>query len=159
MVAIYSRCLSSLRRKAFRAKGEEKVEIERTILYVFLRFVCLAQEAGYDELAIAAIQATIELNIFRPSSTHLPISEQTLETELSHFEEFWDSEVPRFGEENARGWKAFDPDQDPRLSWRGQRDAGSAVCADVTGSRDGVHDCRPRNRASRQPDRRIAAGR
>ena len=113
MVAIYSRCLSSLRRKAFRAKGEEKVEIERTILYVFLRFVCLAREAGYDELAIAAIQATIELNIFRPSSTQLPISEQTLETELSHFEEFWDSEVPRFGEENARGWKAFDPDQDP----------------------------------------------
>lgn len=112
MVAIYSRCLSSLRKKAFRVKGEEKVEIERTILYIFLRFVSLAREAGYDELAIAAVQAIMELNIFRPSSTQIPMSEQSLETELSQFEEFWDSEVPRFGEENAKGWKNFDPDQE-----------------------------------------------
>jgi len=113
IVAVYSRCLSSFRRSAYRAKdAEERKEIERVILYVLLRFCHLAREAGYDELAIATVQAMMEMNLFRSEST-LPGSESARETELSQFEEFWDSEASRFGEENARGWKNSDPDQDP----------------------------------------------
>lgn len=124
IVAVYSRCLSALRKLAYRAKASEhKVEIEQTILYVLLRFVHLAREAGYDELAIASIQATMELNLFRPN-TAIPVSESQRESELSQFEEFWDSEIPRFGEENAKGWKNFDPDQEPLEPTTGETDEG-----------------------------------
>jgi hypothetical protein len=122
IVAVYSRCLSSLRKLVYRIKAmEEKADIERTILYVFLRFVHLAREAGYDELSIASVQAMMELNLIRRPDFTSPGSESSRETELSEFEEFWDSEVPRFGEENARGWKNFDPDQDPP-EWAGEND-------------------------------------
>jgi hypothetical protein len=87
----------------------EKEEFEKRILYVLQRFARFAREAGYDELGIAFFQALIELNFFRPE-TLPPTSESIREVELDRFEEFWDSECPRFGEEGAKGWKSFDRD-------------------------------------------------
>ena len=85
------------------------MELERTILYVLHRFSRLARESGYNELSIACFQGLIELNLFRPE-TPPPTSEFARNDELDRFEEFWDSECPRFGEEGAKGWRAFDPD-------------------------------------------------
>ena len=41
----------------------------------------------------------------------MPISEKERDAELNQFEEFWDSECPRFGEDGARGWNVFDPNE------------------------------------------------
>ena len=110
IVATYARCLATLRKIAWSAIKIEKEDIERTILYVFQRFAQLAREAGYDELGIACFQGLVELNLFRPEFSP-PLSEKAREAELDRFEEFWDSECPRFGEEGAKGWKSFDPDE------------------------------------------------
>ena len=40
-----------------------------------------------------------------------PASEKARDAELEQFEEFWDSECPRFGEQGAKGWKSYDPDE------------------------------------------------
>ena len=66
IVATYTRCLTTLRKIAWRAIPTEKAEIEQKILYVFQRFAQLARESGYDELGIACFQGIIELNTFRP---------------------------------------------------------------------------------------------
>jgi nuclear exosome regulator NRDE2 len=109
MLDVYSQCLAKLRKLAWMAKPSERRDIERRILYVFQRLSHLAREAGYDELSTALFQALLELNLFRPNS-FLPTSEREREEELNKFEEFWDSECPRFGEDNAHGWRSFDPD-------------------------------------------------
>lgn len=109
MVATYARCLRALRSLAWAAIPSEKSQIESMILYIIQRFAHLAREAGYDELGIACFQGLIELNIFR-LNIPAPSTETTRDAELGQFEEFWDSECARFGEEGAKGWRSFDPD-------------------------------------------------
>ncbi|KAI1176340.1 DUF1740-domain-containing protein [Nemania sp. FL0916] len=89
---------------------EEKIECSEQIIYVFLRLTRFLADAGFAELASAAWQATLELNLARPSS-------------LSHtewgippsFQDYWESERPRLGESDWRGWASFvtDADQEP----------------------------------------------
>jgi hypothetical protein len=64
-------------------------------IYLLLRATFLMKQAGYDEKATAVWQALIEFNLFRPNDT----------ASGTTFEEFWDSEVARVGEMNAKGWK------------------------------------------------------
>lgn len=52
------------------------------------------------EQAFAILQAQIELSHFCPVS----LASQPLSSKLEHLEEFWEAEVPRLGEENAKGW-------------------------------------------------------
>ncbi|KAL1598657.1 hypothetical protein SLS60_007797 [Paraconiothyrium brasiliense] len=65
-------------------------------LYIFCRLTTLIHEAGYQELALAIWQALLEYHVLAP--TDPPRSLQT-------FEEFWESETPRIGENNAKGWR------------------------------------------------------
>jgi tetratricopeptide (TPR) repeat protein len=109
IVATYTQCLTTLRKSAWYAKTADRPSIERTILYVFQRFAHLAREAGYHELAIASFQALMELNLFRPQLPSFA-TERDQDVELDRFEDFWDSECLRFGEEGATGWNSFDPD-------------------------------------------------
>ena len=109
IISAYTQCLASLRKLAWKAIPSEKQDRERTILYVLQRFARMAREAGYTELGIACFQALIELNFFRPLNPP-PTDEISRDAELERFEEFWDSECPRFGEAGAQGWKSFDPD-------------------------------------------------
>jgi hypothetical protein len=106
VVATYTRILNSLRKSAWNTTN--KADIEKTILYVLERFVHFVREAGYDELATATFQALIELNFFRPQ-TSPPTSSKSHDLELDEFEEFWDSECPRFGEQGAQGWRNLNP--------------------------------------------------
>ncbi|KAF2843579.1 DUF1740-domain-containing protein [Patellaria atrata CBS 101060] len=74
--------------------------IEESQLYVVLRMTAMMRQSGYHEHATAIWQALLEFHIFRP--THLigkPVPDV-----LDVFEEFWDSEAPRIGEPNAKGW-------------------------------------------------------
>jgi hypothetical protein len=75
-------------------------EIEGIQVYVLLRLTLFMREAGFTEHATAIWQAVLELNFFRPEgASNDPIALRT------SFEEFWESEVARVGEENAKGWR------------------------------------------------------
>ncbi|KAG8161643.1 hypothetical protein KVR01_008630 [Diaporthe batatas] len=79
------------------------VGICNELVYVFLRTTRFIQDAGYSELAVAAWQAILELNFARPSDA----SDLEAEDLMSSFADFWESEVPRIGEDNAKGWVHF----------------------------------------------------
>ncbi|KAJ3844301.1 NRDE-2, necessary for RNA interference-domain-containing protein [Lentinula raphanica] len=69
-------------------------------LRVFWRIAVLFQQAGYHERATAMFQAQAELTFINPQTFNFA----SFESRLEAFEEFWESEVPRIGEPNAKGW-------------------------------------------------------
>lgn len=77
-----------------------------TNLHLLLRLTYMLSEAGYQELALAIWQALLEIYFLRPDAN-------TNNAESNEFEEFWESEVPRIGEVNARGWRHYDMKDDP----------------------------------------------
>lgn len=83
--------------------SSNNTDICNELVYVFLRTTRLIHDAGYSELAVAAWQAILELNFARPKDA------SDLETEdlMSSFSDFWESEVPRIGEDDAKGWSHF----------------------------------------------------
>lgn len=72
-------------------------------IYVFLRTMRFIHDAGYSELAIAAWQAMLELTFARPVGD-VDTNPSDL---LSSFSDFWESEIPRIGEDGAEGWRRF----------------------------------------------------
>ncbi|KAK1975115.1 NRDE-2, necessary for RNA interference-domain-containing protein [Colletotrichum cereale] len=97
------------------------------MIFVFLRVTRFAYGAGFRELAIAAWQALLELNLQRPSNFEDKTPSQILES----FRDFWEDEAPRIGEQSALGWDHYvraDGAVDLAEQWR---DDGS-----VHGSRD-----------------------
>lgn len=100
---LYTEKLLSLRRKFLDLPtAAEQIECSKQIIYVFLRLTCFLADTGFAELASAAWQASLELNLARPPT--LP----QIEWEVPFsFQEYWESEVPRLGEENWRGWASF----------------------------------------------------
>lgn len=79
-------------------------------LYVILRMTVYMREAGFSEHATACWQAVVEFNFHKPAQYRQLTGHKNDQTELevfSSFEAFWESEVPRFGEENAEGWASF----------------------------------------------------
>ncbi|KAI0532389.1 DUF1740-domain-containing protein [Xylaria digitata] len=77
----------------------EKIECSKQILYVFLRLTRFLADAGYVEIASAAWQASLELNLARPST----LSSRGWEIPSS-FQEYWESECERLGEDGWQGW-------------------------------------------------------
>ncbi|KAI1769205.1 DUF1740-domain-containing protein [Hypoxylon sp. FL1150] len=80
-----------------------RLQIYEEMIYVFLRATRFISDAGYRERATAAWQATLEMTFARPPT---PPDHADM-TVPSSFQEFWESEVPRIGEEAAQGWAAF----------------------------------------------------
>ncbi|KAK3313427.1 NRDE-2, necessary for RNA interference-domain-containing protein [Apodospora peruviana] len=72
------------------------------LIYVFLRLTRFLHDTGYSELAVAAWQAALEMTFARPET-----EEQDFESALASFSDFWESEVPRIGEDGAKGWREF----------------------------------------------------
>lgn len=99
----YLDCLSLLQRA--RIDNRQSTFVQQNIfdsqIYVLLRMTRFMEEAGYLENAIAAWQALLEYQFFRPASV------QANESAVSSFEAFWESEVPRIGEHSAEGWARF----------------------------------------------------
>lgn len=90
-------------------------------VYLLLRLSLLLKEGGYSEVAVAMWQALLEFEFNRPH--HLCNLNQgqkgksTYSQSVSDFENFWESDVPRIGEPDAKGWSNFHDDQteQPRL--------------------------------------------
>ncbi|KAI1742130.1 DUF1740-domain-containing protein [Xylaria scruposa] len=110
---LYIEKLQSLRKELLGLSTiESQIKCSDQIIYVFLRLTRFFADAGFAELASASWQATLELNLARPST--LP-SQTELEIPSS-FQEYWESEIPRLGEDNWQGWATFVADaaaQDP----------------------------------------------
>ena len=70
-------------------------------IYIFLRATRFMYDAGFREVAVASWQALLELTFFRPPGLE---GDEKLKSE---FQDFWESEVPRFGEPDAQGWQQF----------------------------------------------------
>ena len=90
----------------FSEQNDEQIntlEIEDEIVNNTIKVANLWARAGYRERSIALFQATIELNLFSPK---FPGS-YSLEDRLATFEPFWDSGVPRFGEDGALGFSTI----------------------------------------------------
>lgn len=89
-VQVFEDALSTLKRHK---------DVEDLMVYVLLRACLFMKQAGYQEKAFAIIQAIVEFNLFAPN--------RISGSKVDAFSEFWDSEVPRFGEEGALGWSAY----------------------------------------------------
>jgi NRDE-2, necessary for RNA interference len=104
---IFKNCLDVI------AKKQATADVDRIRTYVFLRTTIFMREAGFSEHAHALWQGILEYTFFEPSNDQV-------DDELFSFEDFWDSEVSRVGEERARGWRMsqrvnIEPSVDPSL--------------------------------------------
>ncbi|KAI8825246.1 NRDE-2, necessary for RNA interference-domain-containing protein [Fimicolochytrium jonesii] len=97
-IELYEDCMDTMRKdtKAGAVKREE------ILTHLFTRACLLLYQSGFRERAVALYQAIIEFNCFCPPAFRT----QTYEQRLGMFESFWESEVPRFGEDGAEGWAA-----------------------------------------------------
>ncbi len=82
---------------------ESVVTLCRQLLYVFLRTTLFLHDSGFTALAVAAWQAQMELAFSRPQA----LAGVSADTLLAELRDFWESEVPRIGEDGAKGWRHF----------------------------------------------------
>ncbi|KAK7961203.1 hypothetical protein PG988_012417 [Apiospora saccharicola] len=79
-------------------------ELYVQLVVVFTRLTRFVAESGYRELAAASWQAILELHFCRPAQG---VSGTTMAAPPS-FQQFWESEVARIGDDSAKGWAAFE---------------------------------------------------
>ncbi|EIW86838.1 hypothetical protein CONPUDRAFT_134183 [Coniophora puteana RWD-64-598 SS2] len=80
---------------------DESAELSK--LRVMWRVALAFQQAGFYERATALFQAQAELSLQMPPAS----LNQPFNTCLDSLEEFWDSEMPRMGEPDAKGWASW----------------------------------------------------
>jgi len=68
-------------------------------LYILVRLTSMIHQSGYQELALAIWQAILEFHLFKPSAADAA----SLEV-MEQLKDFWDAEMPRIGEPDAKGW-------------------------------------------------------
>ena len=90
----FLRCLEALKQGEGRDQSKSKQSI-----YVLLRLTRLIHDSGYDELALAIWQAVMEFHVFAPDRC------ASSKAKLASFDNFWESDVPRIGEDGALGWR------------------------------------------------------
>ncbi|MCJ1475511.1 hypothetical protein MMC13_004174 [Lambiella insularis] len=106
----FAKCLGFLRDELAKAEATElkKNNLIYILAYVHLRLTSCMREAGFPEQSTAIWQAILEFNCCRPltfaGKAKAVVSFETL---LANFEHFWESEVPRFGEEDFHGWMNY----------------------------------------------------
>jgi hypothetical protein len=74
------------------------------LVIVFTKATQFIADAGYAELAVAAWQAILELHFCCPTS----LADGPLDQVFASLQSFWESEIPRIGDEGAKGWAAFE---------------------------------------------------
>ncbi|KAK9720413.1 hypothetical protein K7432_004142 [Basidiobolus ranarum] len=99
---VYEMCIKTLTRRSQDVNADFQA-IEQVLLHIFIRVCNFLKQSGYVERAHACYQAMIELHFFCPEQYY----QYSFEEQLDVFEEFWESEVPRFGENGATGWVNF----------------------------------------------------
>lgn len=114
----YLDCLSVLQGARERAgtMTSQHLSIYIVQVYILLRLSLLLREGDYTELAVAIWQALLEFEFSKPDRLQRTAqpgpTKQRYDESLSALEKFWDSEVPRIGEPNAKGWLNFENDDD-----------------------------------------------
>jgi hypothetical protein len=98
---VFTKRLKILLKAALGSGTGDNNSFYQQIIYLLLRFTLFMRESGYSELAVSIWQALLEMNFFSPKST----LSQTEAVKL--FNDFWESEVPRVGENGALGWHHF----------------------------------------------------
>lgn len=82
---------------------------EENMVYLFLRVCLFLKQAGYAERALGAFQALLEITFFKPDHLRAPAPPFDrglwFAGVMQEFEDFWDSEIPRIGEDGGKGWK------------------------------------------------------
>ncbi|KAH8200053.1 hypothetical protein TruAng_005775 [Truncatella angustata] len=81
-----------------------KMSLYDQLIVVFSRATHFIADSGYAELAVAAWQAMLELHFCRP----VALANASPSLSLSGLQTFWESEVARIGDENAKGWGIFE---------------------------------------------------
>ena len=109
----YLNCFSVLRhaRSSSKSLKSECDAIVESQIYAILRMSTFMREGGFSEHAVAVWQAILEYNLCRPcrlKDATGSMSADSTSKMLLAFGEFWDSEVPRIGEVDAKGWAGFD---------------------------------------------------
>ncbi|TFY82820.1 hypothetical protein EWM64_g1196 [Hericium alpestre] len=96
-----ARVIDAVLEDALRVLTTSATEMDK--LRAFWRTGVILRQSGFTERALAMFQAQAELT-FRspPSLLAAPFEEQ-----LDALEEFWESELSRFGERGANGWAAW----------------------------------------------------
>ena len=108
----YTDCLKLLRSSgAVPGLPIEKSEnLYEICIFILLRMTLYMRESGFLEQATAIWQALLEYEFFRPPRLCGPVHAEggSLHTStLLEFQRFWDSEVPRVGEDGCAGWAMF----------------------------------------------------
>ncbi|ODO05840.1 hypothetical protein I350_04901 [Cryptococcus amylolentus CBS 6273] len=105
VVDVYVECIERLKN----GMGGDALAREENLVYLFLRACLFIKQAGYQERALAAFQALMEITFFKPDhlrhQPHPSQREAWFTSVTSTFEEFWDSEAPRIGEPGSTGWR------------------------------------------------------
>jgi hypothetical protein len=70
---------------------------DEIVVYLIARLCFFLRQMGYMERALSIFQANIELNSFSPST-------MGWRERVGLFEDYWETEKPRFGEKEAQGW-------------------------------------------------------
>jgi hypothetical protein len=91
---VFHQCMKALRSGAMVTNPD-------IYLRIITRITSMTRAAGYQELALAIWQAILEFHLCSDKTIARTDNERD-DTQL--FEEFWESEVARIGEENAKGW-------------------------------------------------------
>ncbi|KAJ9111443.1 hypothetical protein QFC19_001212 [Naganishia cerealis] len=107
VVEIYAQCIDMMRSTAY-SSSEKRIVAEENMVYLLLRCVLLLRHAGFHERGTAICQAMLELTFYKPPDLRAKFTD-SLEREwegrlLESLEAFWESEVPRIGENGAQGW-------------------------------------------------------
>ncbi|KAI9313832.1 NRDE-2, necessary for RNA interference-domain-containing protein [Dichotomocladium elegans] len=113
-IKVFEDCILTLNRMARRLQRSRKEEdnlearesIESIMVYIFLRACLFMKQSGYQERAFGSLQALVEFTLFQPPEFRTS-EDVSFGDMIEAFCEFWDTEVPRFGEQNAKGWREY----------------------------------------------------
>ncbi|KAI5059254.1 hypothetical protein GOP47_0025573 [Adiantum capillus-veneris] len=83
---------------AEKTESTSRAETEKNLVSFFVDLCRFEWQTGHHELAVGLFQSFIEYNLFSPP---LDVGERS---KRRLFSEFWDSGVPRIGEDGAVGW-------------------------------------------------------
>ncbi|CAG8688736.1 21252_t:CDS:10, partial [Cetraspora pellucida] len=100
-IQVFEDCLHLLRKEV--VVCVEKLKIEQIMIHIFQRACFFMLQSGYTERAYSCWQAMIELTFFAPEE----IQQKDFYDRVVAFENFWEAEWPRFGEDDARGWSYY----------------------------------------------------
>lgn len=106
---IYLNCLAILR-NARKGNVIDHDAIYKNQVYIILRLTILMRESGFSEYAVALWQSMFEFVFYKPvqfQQKDYLCGGPSESKALSAFEDFWESEVPRVGEDHAEGWAKY----------------------------------------------------